>query len=164
MIVDLICSEMFTKKNVEKALIEVGNTLNCLPKKYTLEQKEAMIANLKSQHEDVDRVFKAFIKNETSKKPKPRNVVNHGERRVAAVAKIAAVYEHILFSRLKYVSIKGRAKRQALTEIAKQMSRIPGMAIESDLTAFEFGIRNPFKACEAKILRHIAGHIGCLGA
>ena len=163
-LVDLICTELYTKKAIDKALDEIGRMKDCLPVKFSVQKKEEMVNNFLVEHQDVDRVFAVFIKNETSKKPKPRPVVNHGEGRFTAVAKIAAVYKRILLSRLKYASIKGRKKRAALTEIAKQMSKVDGVAFENDFTSFEYGVSEHLKGAEVKIMRHIASQIGCLEA
>ena len=44
------------------------------------------------------------------------------------------------------------------------MSRVDGVAFESDLTSFEYGVSEHLKGAEVKIMRHIASQIGCLEA
>lgn len=155
---------VFTSRRIKACESLLKRAKDTLPKKFTEEQREMMIAGCHTTGEPLDVCFKAFVKSEVSRKKKPRAVVNHGERRCAALCMIAAVYDECLFSALKMASIKGRAKRKALTQIATNMSKMPKEAtfIENDLTAFEYGISEELKSVEARILLHIAKQLGCL--
>jgi hypothetical protein len=166
--VDQLKEKVFTAKNVKVALREFESVRkSALPKKLTQEaaeqaEIEAMNAALSSDGVGYDTVIKAFVKSEVTAKNKPRPIANHGETRLFALAKVAYVFEHILFDVFRSGSIKGRSKHVAIEEIVKNMSKMRKGArfVENDLTAFEFGISEPLKQVEQEVFRHLARLIG----
>ena len=165
-VVELLCDKVFTKRECEKAMMGyVSLTKTALPRKLSEEQKmqwqlDAMNA-ADGDGLSYSKFIDAFVKAEVSAKPKPRPIANHKEIRLCALAKVAWVYEHVIFHRLIKMSIKHRKKIDALRDIASALSGMKnGRWVENDLTAFEFGISATLKECECKILRHIASHIG----
>jgi hypothetical protein len=123
---------------------------------------EAMNTVLKSDEVGFDTVIKAFVKAEVTGKDKPRPIANYGEVRLYALAKVAWVFEHVMFDVLRDASIKARGKRDAIQGIVAGMSGMRKGArwVENDLTAFEFGISEPLKQFEQEIFRHIAKLVG----
>lgn len=109
-------------------------------------------------------VVEAFVKAEVSGKQKPRPIVNHKKKRVAALAAVAYVYEHTLFGALKSASIKERTLPTALAEILHNMGSVRdgNLWFENDLSSFEFGISAELKEYECRIFKHIAKCIGVL--
>jgi hypothetical protein len=164
-IVKWFCDNIFTYDQCQAAAREIGTTFQNLPGKFTDKDRQEMVMKSMTETLDLEHVFKVNCKPEVSAKDKPRSVVDHGARRLTAVAHIAAVFDYVVFHRLKYASIKGRSKRQALSEICTNMNALKsGTVIENDLTAFEYGIGYDLKKAEADILRHIARQIGNLEA
>jgi len=167
-LVEGLKEKVFTAKNTQIALREFETVRrSALPKKLTHEAQmkaeyEAMNAALSSEGVGYDTVIKAFVKSEVTGKDKPRPIANHGEVRLWALAKVAYVFEKILFDVFRGCSIKGRAKSEAIEGIVKNMSSMRQGArfVENDLTAFEFGISEPLKQIEQEIFRHIARLIG----
>jgi hypothetical protein len=102
----------------------------------------------------------AFVKAEATSKPKPRAISNHGFKRLAAMAKVAFVFEHVMFHALEKMSIKHYEKKTVLKRIARSLNTLDGKLVENDLTAFEFGIGKHMKECEMLILDHIAKEVG----
>jgi hypothetical protein len=159
---------VFTMGHCKKALRGLDSVRDtCLPKKLSHEaamraETEAMNVVLKSDTVGFDTVIKAFVKAEVSSKDKPRPIANHGEVRLYALAKVAWVFDHVLFDVLQDASIKARGKREAIQNIVTNMSSMRKGArwVENDLKAFEFGISAPLKQFEQEIFRHIAHFIG----
>lgn len=136
-----------------------------MPKKLSEEQKAQWWIDSINEAEgngvSYSRMMTAFVKAEVSAKPKPRPIANHKEIRLMAMAKVAWVFEDVMFHALEQMSIKHRAKAQALSDISKNLSEMKrGRWCENDLTAFEFGIGEELKHAECEILRHIAGFVG----
>ena len=149
-IVKWFCDNIFTYNQCQAAAREIGTTFANLPGKFTEKDRQEMVMKSMTETLDLEHVFKVNCKPEVSAKDKPRSVVDHGARRLTAVAHIAAVFDYVVFHRLKYASIKGRSKRQALTEICTNMNALKsGTVIENDLTAFEYGIGYDLKKAEA---------------
>jgi hypothetical protein len=162
-VTDLLIKHVFTEDKCKSAARKVGRTKDALPTKFTDADRERMeAASLSETGLYFDNKVDAFVKAEVSAKPKPRLIANHGARRITALATVAKIYETVLFSTFKYASIKGRKKKQALSEIARNMAKVRGSntgVVENDLTAFEFGIGKAHKECEQEIFRAIAAHL-----
>ncbi len=165
-VVKLLCEQVFTKRECEKALMGYESlTRTALPRKLSEEQKmqwqlDAMNA-ADGDGLSYSKFIDAFVKAEVSAKPKPRPIANHKEIRLCALAKVAWVYENVIFHRFNKMSIKHRKKKDAISDIAGALSGMKnGRWVENDLTAFEFGISETLKELECKILRHIASVIG----
>jgi len=166
-LVEQLLSKLFTPNNVQKAMTSfVSIRATALPKKMSeaaKEQAERDALNAITQGDAVgfSTVVKAFVKSEVTGKNKPRPIANHGEVRLFALAKVAFIFEHVMFDKLQKSSIKERPKAEAIGEILWNMHKMrEGAFVENDLTAFEFGISEPLKQIEQKVLRHIGGLIG----
>jgi len=167
LLVEELKTRLFNLANVKAALKGFESIReSALPKKMTKEaaynaEVEALSAVLDHKVVGFDTVVKAFVKSEVTGKDKPRPIANHGETRLFALAKVAYVFEHVMFSKLISASIKERPKKEAITEILRNMDKMnSGKYVENDLTAFEFGISEPLKQIEQVILRQIARFIG----
>jgi len=167
-LVEELKNKVFTSGNTKKAMRDFESTRSsCMPKKFTPEQalkaeSEAMNAVLSGNAVGFDTVIKAFVKSEVSAKNKPRPIANHGETRLYALARVAYVFEHVMFDVFRMASIKGRAKHDAIEGLLQNMTKMRKGSrwVENDLTAFEFGISEPLKRLEQDIFCHIARLIG----
>jgi len=161
-----LCEQLFDKRSCTKAMAQYENlTKSSLPKKLSEEMKMQWQLDALNEADgdgvSFSKYVSAFVKAEVSAKPKPRPIANHKEIRLCALAKVAWTFEHVMFERLKLMSIKHRTKSQAMRDIAKNLSSMrQGRWCENDLTAFEFGIGEELKHAECTILRHIAKTIG----
>lgn len=167
-LVEELISKVFTSGRAKKAMRDFESVRrSCLPKKFTPEQalkaeSEAMNAVLSGNAVGFDTIIKAFVKSEVSAKNKPRPIANHGETRLYALARVAYVFEHVMFDVFRMASIKGRAKHDAIEGLLQNMTKMRKGSrwVENDLTAFEFGISEPLKRLEQDIFTHIARLIG----
>jgi hypothetical protein len=165
-VVKLLCEKVFTKRECDKAMMGYESlTKTALPRKLSEEQKmQWQLDAMNTADGDglsYSKFVDAFVKAEVSAKPKPRPIANHKEIRLCALAKVAWVYENVIFHRFNKMSIKHRKKKDAISEIAGALSGMQnGRWVENDLTAFEFGISATLKECECAILRHVASLIG----
>ncbi|APG78087.1 RNA-dependent RNA polymerase [Beihai weivirus-like virus 17] len=165
---DGLKEKVFTAKRAKAAMRDFETTRrSALPKKLTHQaayeaEIRAMNAALTADGVGYDTVVEAFVKSDVSAKDRPRPIANHKETRLFALAKVAYVYEHILFDVFRSGSIKGRGKHTAIGEIVGNMSKMRKGArfVENDLTSFEFGISEPLKQIEQRIFQHIARLIG----
>jgi hypothetical protein len=163
---------LFTESAMRKSLCRYESvTRTAMPKKLSPEQKaqwqlDAMneaegVGGLCMDRETFSRYVAAFPKAEVSAKEKPRPIANHKEIRLTALAKVAWIFEDVMFHALELMSIKHRTKSHVLNDVAKNLSDMrSGRWCENDLTAFEFGISEELKAAECRILRHIAKFVG----
>jgi len=165
-VVEQLCEQLFDQRSCTKAMAQYENlTKSSLPKKLSEEMKlQWQLDALNEADGDgvsFSKYVSAFVKAEVSAKPKPRPIANHKEIRLCALAKVAWTFEHVMFERLKQMSIKHRTKSQAMQDIATNLSKMRnGRWCENDLTAFEFGIGKELKHAECQVLRHIAKMIG----
>lgn len=159
---------VFTPANCKRAMHEFESIRDSsLPKKMSELVKErtefeAFMAELPEGKEGFSTTIKAFVKSEVSGKNKPRPIANHGEVRLYALAKVAYVFEHVMFQKLRNASIKECTKSEAIEKIMTNFSDMRDGArwVENDLTAFEFGISEQLKQIEMQIFRHIAKIVG----
>jgi hypothetical protein len=166
-IVQFCKDRVFTRKQCTKSMIKFESVhATALPKKLSEAEKAQWQLDAMNDAEgsglSYSRYVDAFVKSEVSAKPKPRPIANHGKSRLCALAKVAWVFDDVLFNVLQKMSIKHRTKREVMRDIAREMNEMRDGAKwgENDLTAFEFGISEELKAAEAGILSHIAGLIG----
>lgn len=167
-LVEGLRTKVFTALRARRAMCDFESVRNsALPKKLSRAdadraELEAMNENLKSDVVGFDTVIKAFVKSEVSGKDKPRPIANHGDVRLYALAKVAYVFEHVLFDVFRDASIKGRGKCEAIEGILAKMSTMRDGArfVENDLTAFEFGISETLKQIEQELFAHIADLVG----
>lgn len=166
-VVDALEELLFSEENCLHSLHQFENWAAALPKRMTEPQKERCIQEYLTQSAakgvlGFNKFVKAFVKAEVSSKRKPRPIANHGELRVAALARIAWVFEDIMFHHLERMSIKHLSKRQALGRLYAGMNRVQkgGQFVENDLSAFEFGVCRAQKEIEQRILMRIAKFIG----
>lgn len=165
-VVQELCEQVFNSDNCRKAMANyVSLTKSALPNKLSdVQRREWQNAALNAAEGDgvsYSKFVDAFVKAEVSSKSKPRPIANHKEIRLCALAKVAWVYEYILFDKFNKMSIKHRKKKTVLSEIAEDFSNMKnGRWVENDLTAFEFGVSEVLKGIECTIFRHIASHIG----
>lgn len=168
LLLEQLKEKVFTDSAHRKALRDFESVRkSALPKKLSHDERmraemEAMNAAFREDGVGFDTVVKAFVKSEVTAKDKPRAIANHENTRLYALAKVAYVFEHVMFDVFRGASIKGRAKREAIEGIFKGMSDMRDGArfVENDLTAFEFGISEPLKQIEQEIFRHIARSVG----
>ena len=153
---------LFTKTRVRNAERFIEKTADVLPKNRTEEQKMQMHLDAVNESGDETVPFSvlvdAFTKKEVSGKPKPRPIVNHGNKRVWGMAKASGIFEDIMFHGVPHACIKHSEKHAKMNQI---FSNLDGFlsAAENDLTAFEFGIHERLKRAECEILKHIMGHL-----
>lgn len=165
-LVKLCKEELFTERAMRKSLMRYETVCRtAMPKKLSEEQKMQWHLDAMNEAEgdglSYSKFMTSFVKAEASAKPKPRPIANHKEIRLTALARVAWVFEDVMFHAFEQMSIKHRTKSQALCDIAKNLSGMKrGRWCENDLTAFEFGISEPLKNAEAEMLRHIAAYIG----
>lgn len=163
---------LFTDNAMRSSLCRYENVCRtAMPKKLSEEQKMQWHLDAMNQAEggrglfldrpSFSKFIAAFPKSEVSAKNKPRPIANHKEVRLTALAKIAWIFEDVMFHGLEQMSIKHRTKSHVLSDVAKNLSEMQrGKWCENDLTAFEFGISKQLKAAECRILRHIADFVG----
>nr|WPR18172.1 MAG: RNA-dependent RNA polymerase [Chemarfal virus 266] len=168
MVVEWLKGEVFTHEKMKRALIDM-TTYSGFPTKYSDTSKAAALNSAMVDATSQDGVawskfVKAFVKAEVTAKPKPRPIANHGPERLAALAQVAYVYEHVLFESFEKASIKHRTMRVALKEIITNMSKVKGGDVwfENDLSSFEFGISKELKEYEVRLFRHIALYLQVL--
>ncbi|CAE8635679.1 unnamed protein product [Polarella glacialis] len=148
------------------ALLSFDQFTCAFPKKLSQREKEAWHLEALNDAEgsglSYSKLVKAFVKSEVSSKNKPRPIANHGVTRLVGLAKVAWVFDNVMFDKLEGMSIKHRSKGQVMRDIAIGMNGMRGSARwgENDLTAFEFGISEELKQCEADILTHIGSLVG----
>jgi hypothetical protein len=153
--------ELFCEKHVQDAMVGFASMVDTLPKKMSVAQKERLqdecLQAACAAGAPFTTVVKAFVKKETSGKPKPRPIADHGFERLVPLAKVAWVYEHIV-AKMRNSNIKGREKGIALKELFTSFSSLKngGKMIENDLTAFEFGVSEVLKKAEQSIIYGIA--------
>lgn len=159
---------VFTQKAIKESAGRMQSWADSLPAKLTANQR-AKVVEL-CLHEPPQKggkyarysdMVEAFVKAEVVGKPKPRPIANHKEIRLGALARVAWVFEDVMFDALKYMTIKHRPKDVALNEMFKHFSKMrSGVYVENDLTAFEFGVSKRLKELEQGVLRHIAKELG----
>lgn len=158
--------QVFTAAAVRKSLHRYEDVQrSALPRKLSAEQKAQWMLDAMNEAEgdgvSFSKIVKAFVKAEVTGKPKPRPIANHKEIRLVAMAKVAWMFEDIMFHTLEQMSIKHRTKGQVLSDIAENLSSMrSGRWCENDLTAFEFGIGPALKAAERRIFCHLAKFVG----
>lgn len=155
---EAIMKYVFNKTNLRDAWAKFPGIKECYPTKYQKSLVDQLLSeNLSAQAADWPDTLTVMVKAEVSAKQKPRLVVDHGFRRLAALAAVGHIYDDLLFTHFKYASIKHRSKRQALLDIANNLKDVRGecQAFENDLTSFEYGISQPLKEAEAKIFTAI---------
>jgi len=167
-VVKWLIDEVFTGKAIRKAMWDM-TAHSGFPTKYSPSTKEAAMNSAMTDATSEDGVswskfVKAFVKAEVTNKCKPRPIANHGPERLAALAQVAYVYEHILFDTFEKASIKHRRMNDALGELMNNMSdvRDGNVWFENDLSSFEFGISWQLKDYECNIMYHIANEMGML--
>jgi hypothetical protein len=169
---DWIKKNVFTKRNIDASIREYDSIASTFPKRLGPADREkwhleALNEATSGNGYSYSKLVKAFVKSEVSSKAKPRPIANHGVTRLVALAKVAFIFDTVMFDKLEGMSIKHRAKREVMRDIAKNMNGIKrgGKAAgsrwgENDLTAFEFGIGEDLKRCECEILTHIGSLVG----
>jgi len=170
----LLEAHLFTEKNIKAAYKGFESWEKSLPKKFSAKKKQSVIQSVLLENNAKDKegnyvqsysqFVEAFVKAEVSDKPKPRSIANHKEIRCGALAKVAWVFETILFDKLALMSIKHENKKDVITKIIGRMDKgfdkNGGQWLENDLSAFEFGIGKVLKRMEQNVLRRIARVIG----
>lgn len=159
--VDELIRQVFTQAQVDEVMFGFESYRQTLPNKLSDDAKDKILHDLMNEFAtgcvDFSRVVDAFVKAEVSLKPKPRAIANHGFIRMMAMARVAYIFEHVMFALLRKASIKARPKKAAISEIAEGFNKMrSGVIVENDLTAFEFGISEALKHAEQRIFRHIA--------
>jgi len=163
---------LYCEANIQEALKEYESWSDSLPKKLSKEEREkimqdAMHIDPMKEHYTFERptfdlVVDAFVKAECVAKAKPRPIANHKEKRLAAVGKIAWIYDWITAHKLPEMTAKGEMKEIKMSKIFRNMSKQKkGVFVENDLTAFEFGVHSSLKRAESSIFSHIAAACGC---
>lgn len=155
--VDALCKHLFTKTRVKNAEKFITRTFEVLPKNRSDEAKMQMHIDALNEDPDIGLPFSvlvdAFTKKEVTGKPKPRAIVNHGNKRVYGMAKSSAVFEDVMFHGLPHACIKHAEKHEKMNAI---FSNLDGLhPVINDLSAFDFGIHDRLKRAECKILKHI---------
>lgn len=176
---DILCKKLFSKKNCDHALKEFTDIKQtCFPSKLSAAEKDKWMDGALNEAEGsslsyvraltYSRTIEAFVKTEVTAGNKPRPIANHKEIRLVALAKVAWVFDHVMFEHLELMSIKHRGKRNVIEQMATFMdeafstrgSKDYARFVENDFSAFEFGIGEVLKKFESDILMHIATVIG----
>lgn len=179
MLKDVLCDKLFSRKNCNHVLKEFTDIKgSCMPSKLSERDKENWMQSALNEAEGFSlsyvraltysRTIEAFVKTEVTSGDKPRPIANHKEIRLVALAKVAWVFDHVMFEHLELMSIKHRGKRHVIEQMATFMdetfssrqSAKTARFVENDFSAFEFGIGETLKKFEADILMHIATMIG----
>lgn len=159
-VADLVKKVVFNQQRVKEAMHGWERREKVLSKKYPEEYKTMLV------QEAFNNIFEfgtagVFIKSEVTGKDKPRVVVNHGPERLVVMARLAYVFDKVLFTAFKDASIKARTKRVAIEKALHDMNRIgAGWMIENDFSSFDFSISTQLKAFEREVLLHISNLLG----
>ncbi len=142
-----LTKKLFSKTAVLAALDELGILSNFKSKKWSPERYINELEML-CQKEDPGFKFKGIVKNEPSADGKaPRLIIDEGGMaQIMAVCSVKVI-EKIIFSAKNFekMSIKGRAKKEAMAAIVEHLNIQPGQeVVEGDGSAWD-------TCCNAKI-------------
>ena len=160
-VVAALKAHIFTPKVLRKSATALGPLASNLPSKLSRAARERIVEDsldiTAPTGVPFSRFVDAFVKSEVTK---PRPIANHGHTRLFALAKVAYIFEDVLFYQLSKMCIKHGHKATLIADIFAGLNKSPGAVLENDMSSFEFGICETLKAAEADIIKHIAEHVG----